>query len=67
MPRREARALSSPRPASRWCVVAIDAPEAGTRRRLGFLAGQFSVPDDFDRIGATEVEALFGGGPGREA
>ena len=43
-------------------VVAIDAPEAGAQRRLGFLAGQFTVPDDFDRLGAAEVEALFGGG-----
>ena len=43
-------------------VVAIDAPEAGARRRLGFLAGRFRVPEDFDRMGAAEVEALFGGG-----
>ena len=43
-------------------VTAIDAPEAGAQRRLGFLAGQFTVPDDFDRLGAAEVEALFGGG-----
>ena len=43
-------------------VVAIDAPEAGARRRPGFLAGAFSVPEDFDRMAAAEVEALFGGG-----
>ena len=43
-------------------VVAIEAPEAGARRRLGFLEGAFSVPEDFDRMGAAEVEALFGGG-----
>jgi prevent-host-death family protein len=41
-------------------VVAVDAPEAGAERRLGFLAGQFRVPDDFDRMGAAEIEALFG-------
>ena len=41
-------------------VVAIDAPGAGARRRLGFLAGR-SVPEDFDRMGAAEVEAKFGG------
>jgi prevent-host-death family protein len=42
-------------------VVAVDAPEAGAERRLGFLAGQFRVPDDFDRMAAGEIEALFGG------
>ena len=40
-------------------VVAIDAPAAGAQRRLGFLVGAFSVPEDFDRMGAAEVEALF--------
>ena len=40
-------------------VMAVDAPDAGTSRRLGFLAGQISVPDDFDRMGSGEIEALF--------
>ena len=43
-------------------VVAVDAPEAGTSRRLGFLIGQISVPDDFDRMGSAEIEALFEAG-----
>lgn len=43
-------------------VVPLDAPLAAQRRRLGFLAGQASVPDDFDRIGTEEIAALFGGG-----
>ena len=43
-------------------VVAIDTPNVGETRRVGFLAGQFSVPDDFDRIGDEEIEQLFGGG-----
>ncbi|MHA7881379.1 MAG: type II toxin-antitoxin system Phd/YefM family antitoxin [Saccharospirillum sp.] len=30
-------------------VSAIEAPEAGQQKRLGFLAGQFEVPEDFDR------------------
>jgi hypothetical protein len=30
-------------------------------RRLGFMSGQISVPDDFDRLGADEIERLFGG------
>ena len=45
-------------------VVAIDAPTAAARRRLGFLAGRFSVPDDFDRMGGVEIEASFEGGKG---
>lgn len=43
-------------------VAALDAPAPGATRRLGFLAGQISVPDDFDRMGAEEIEALFGSG-----
>ncbi len=41
-------------------VVALDAPEAGQQRRLGFLAGQFQVPEDFDRMGQDEIAVLFG-------
>ena len=43
-------------------VVPIDAPAGAERRRLGFLAGQFRVPEDFNRIGAAEIEAKFGTG-----
>jgi prevent-host-death family protein len=43
-------------------VSAIDAPEAQAVRRLGFLRGQFAVPDDFDRMGQDEIERLFGTG-----
>ncbi|MER8911143.1 type II toxin-antitoxin system prevent-host-death family antitoxin [Mesorhizobium sp. M0854] len=42
-------------------VVAIDAPAAGEMRRVGFMAGRFSVPDDFDRMADDEIEKLFGG------
>ena len=42
-------------------VMAIDAPEAGREKRLGFLAGQIAVPDDFDEMGRAEIEGLFGG------
>jgi prevent-host-death family protein len=41
-------------------VVAIDTPSKS--RRIGFMAGQFEVPEDFDRMGAAEIDALFGGG-----
>ena len=40
-------------------VMAIDSPSAEQQRRLGFLAGQFTVPDDFDRMGAEDITRLF--------
>jgi prevent-host-death family protein len=43
-------------------VTAIDAPEARQVRRLGFMKGQFSVPDDFDTMGQKEIEDMFGVG-----
>jgi prevent-host-death family protein len=43
-------------------VTALDAPVAGKARRLGFMAGQITVPDDFDRMGGNEIESLFGDG-----
>ena len=42
-------------------VTALDVPTAGQVRRLGFLAGEISVPDDFDRMGGEEIDQLFGG------
>ena len=42
-------------------VVPLGAPEAGQAKRLGFLAGQIEVPDDFDQMGDSEVEKLFEG------
>ena len=31
------------------------------KRRIGFLEGQFSVPDDFDTMFAKEIEEMFYG------
>lgn len=42
-------------------VVAIDTPASGETRRVGFMTGQISVPEDFDRMGGDEIEKLFGG------
>jgi antitoxin (DNA-binding transcriptional repressor) of toxin-antitoxin stability system len=42
-------------------VTALDAPAAGQYRRLGFLAGHISVPDDFGRIGSAGIEHLLRG------
>jgi prevent-host-death family protein len=43
-------------------VTALDTPTGKKVRRIGFLKGQISVPDDFDEIGRAEIERLFGGG-----
>ena len=43
-------------------VTGLEAPEPGQARRIGFLAGQIAVPDDFDRMGEAEIAAMFGGG-----
>ena len=40
-------------------VVPIDAP--ATPRRLGFMRGQFTVPDDFETMDQEEIEKLFYG------
>jgi prevent-host-death family protein len=42
-------------------VVPLDAPAKRKVRRLGFLEGQFKVPDDFDRMAEDEILALFEG------
>ena len=40
-------------------VMAVDPPAPGHKRRVGFMKGRLMVPDDFDHMGAEEVEALF--------
>lgn len=42
-------------------VSSIDRPQPGEQKRLGFLAGQFTIPDDFDRMGQDEIADMFGG------
>lgn len=43
-------------------VTALGVPIGTEIKRLGFMAGQISVPDDFDRMGETEIERIFSGG-----
>ena len=43
-------------------VVAVEAPDPEAVSRIGFLTGRISVPPDFDRMGADEIETLFEGG-----
>lgn len=41
-------------------VIKIDAPEASSKKRLGFMAGQISTPKDFDEMGKDDIAKLFG-------
>ncbi len=43
-------------------VSALAPPGDLAKSRRGFLAGQITVPDDFDRMGETEIASLFGAG-----
>ena len=38
----------------------FEVPEEPVSSRLGFMAGQINVPDDFDSMGGPEIEKLFG-------
>jgi prevent-host-death family protein len=41
-------------------LVPLEVVPAG-QRRLGFLAGRFKVPDDFDRMDEDQIAAAFRG------
>jgi prevent-host-death family protein len=41
-------------------VAALAAPAAP--QRLGFMAGELTVPEDFDRMFEDEIMAMFGSG-----
>ncbi len=42
-------------------VIALDTPESSQMKRFGFMAGQIKVPDDFNTMGAGEIQNLFEG------
>ncbi|MDP3896311.1 MAG: type II toxin-antitoxin system prevent-host-death family antitoxin [Mesorhizobium sp.] len=43
-------------------VVALDAEEQPKpKRRIGFMAGEIEVPDDFNTMGQEEIERMFYG------
>ena len=42
-------------------VTRLQAPEPAQVKRLGFMQGQLSVPEDFDRMGLADIEQLFEG------
>lgn len=41
-------------------VTAIEEPAPKAKRRLGFMEGQITVPDDFDEMFRDEIEEMFG-------
>jgi len=43
-------------------VTALGSPVGTEVKRVGFMAGQISVPDDFDRMGQEEIERIFSSG-----
>ena len=42
-------------------VIPLGKTETGTASRLGFMAGEFSVPDDFDRMSDGRIVDMFEG------
>lgn len=42
-------------------LVKVEMVEAPEPRRLGFLAGTGSVPEDFDRMAADDIADMFEG------
>lgn len=42
-------------------VTALDVADAKPPRRLGFMEGEATVPDDFDTMFADEILAMFEG------
>lgn len=42
-------------------VMALETPTGMQVQRLGFMVGQINVPEDFDRMGETEIDGLFSG------
>ena len=42
-------------------VIALEAPETSQMRRFGFMAGQINAPNDFNTMGAGEIQSLFEG------
>ncbi|MCZ0962428.1 type II toxin-antitoxin system Phd/YefM family antitoxin [Paracoccus benzoatiresistens] len=45
-------------------LVKVSMIEEEAPRRLGFLAAQAEIPEDFDSMGEDRIRALFEGGDG---
>jgi antitoxin (DNA-binding transcriptional repressor) of toxin-antitoxin stability system len=44
-------------------VNKLDAAPAREPRKLGFLEGEYTVPEDFDTMFQAEIEEMFYGAP----
>lgn len=44
-------------------VMPLDTPVGAQKRRLGCMAGEMEVPDDFDEMCREEIEQMFYGQP----
>jgi prevent-host-death family protein len=42
-------------------VVPLDPGEPAARKRIGFMKGEFTIPDDFDALHRDEIERMFHG------
>jgi prevent-host-death family protein len=42
-------------------VMALDTPTGTQTKRRGFMAGQITIPADFDRMAEDEIAAIFEG------
>lgn len=42
-------------------VVALGAEEQRPIKRIGFMEGEIQVPDDFNEMGADEIQKMFYG------
>ena len=44
-------------------VTALDDTQKKPVQRIGFMEGEFQIPDDFDTMFQDEIEAMFYGEP----
>jgi prevent-host-death family protein len=42
-------------------VIPLGKAETGAASRLGFMAGEIAIPDDFDQMGSEQIAAIFEG------
>ena len=42
-------------------VIPLGKTEMGTKGRLGFMAGECVIPNDFDQMGSDEIAGMFAG------
>lgn len=40
-------------------VIRFDSTEINHQKRLGFMKGQFSTPEDFDEMGKSDIASFY--------